>query len=121
VISPPFGVSTKDVYGALGAFDLTNERSVDRIFSTFLSKKDINGIAENLCNDLQTIVLQDFPVLRQVFFALRERGAKGTLLSGSGPTVFGIFDEEATEKAALDMRRVFKPEEGWRVFAAKTY
>jgi 4-diphosphocytidyl-2-C-methyl-D-erythritol kinase len=121
VINPPFGVPTKDVYGALGAFDLTKVGSVDRIFSAFLSKKDIKGIAENLCNDLQTIVLRDFPILEQVFSALREAGAKGTLLSGSGPTVFGIFDEEMTEKAALEMRRVFKPEEGWRVFVAKTY
>jgi 4-diphosphocytidyl-2-C-methyl-D-erythritol kinase len=121
IVNPPFGVPTKDVYGKLSAFSLTKERSVDKIFSAFLRKNDIEGIAGNLRNDLQIIVLQEFPVLKQVFSALTEAGAKGVLLSGSGPTVFGIFDSETAKKAADDLGRVFRQEEGWRIFAVKTY
>ena len=121
IVNPPFGVPTKGVYGKLSAFSLTKKRSVDKIFSAFLGKNDIEGIAGNLRNDLQTIVLQEFPVLKQVLSALTETGAKGVLLSGSGPTVYGIFDRETAEKAADDMRRSFRKEDGWRIFAAKTY
>lgn len=121
MVKPPFGSDTKDVYGRLSAFDLTKEGSVDRMFTAFLSKNDIDGIAENLCNDLQIIVLRDFPVLGQVFSALGEAGAKGMLLSGSGSTVFGLFGREQAEKAAEKLRSAFKPEKGWKVFVAGTF
>lgn len=121
IINPPFGVPTKDVYGKLSAFSLTKERSVDKIFSAFLRKNDIEGIAGNLRNDLQIIVLQEFPILKQVFSALTEAGAKGVLLSGSGPTVFGIFDRETVKKTAEELGRSFRQEDGWRIFAVKTY
>ncbi len=121
MVKPPFGVATKDVYRKLSAFNLTKEGSVDRMFTAFLSKNDVNGIAENLCNDLQIIVLRDFPVLEQVFSALGKAGAKGVLLSGSGSTVFGLFDQERAEKTAEKLRSAFKPEKGWKVFAASTF
>ncbi len=120
IVTPPFGVSTKDIYDKASAFDLTEERGVDRIITAFLKENDAKNIAENLRNDLQQIVLRDFPVLEEVISELREAGAQGVLLSGSGPTVFGIFGRTEAIQAEKLIRQAFRAEEGWRIFAAKT-
>ena len=120
VVNPPFEVATKDIYNKTSAFTLTKDRGVDKMISAFLSGNNIKGIAENLRNDLQGIVLREFPSLEQVFSELRGTGAEGVLLSGSGPTVFGIFTREQAEKAAETVQRVFSGE-GWRVYVAQTY
>jgi 4-diphosphocytidyl-2-C-methyl-D-erythritol kinase len=121
LVTPPFEVSTGSVYGKVPPFALTNDMPVDRILSAFLSENDIKSVAENLHNDLQDIVLRDFPILEQVFSGLRKAGAKGMLLSGSGPTVYGIFDRDRTEKAFEMMSDMFPSEKGWKVHIAHTY
>lgn len=120
LVNPPFEVSTKEVYNNISAFALTKKRGVDRMFTAFLKDGDMEGLAENLHNDLQTLVLRDFPVLEKVLSELRDEGAKGTLLSGSGPTVFGIFEPEKAEAAAENLRKVFLRREGWQVIVAST-
>ncbi|MFC1570174.1 4-(cytidine 5'-diphospho)-2-C-methyl-D-erythritol kinase [Candidatus Omnitrophota bacterium] len=121
IVNPPFEVATGSVYGKLSDFGLTKEGPADRMFSAFLSEHNINRIAENLHNDLQQIVLRDFPALNDVFSELENIGAKGVLLSGSGPTVFGIFtDRDEADGAALKLRKAFPEEEAWRVYTAHT-
>lgn len=121
LINPPFEVSTRDVYEGLSPLSLTKKEGVDRMFTTFLKEKNIKGMAENLHNDLQTVTLGKFPVLRQVFSALRDKGAKGVLLSGSGPTVFGVFDAERALQAKEELEKVFPKEQDWHIFVAHTY
>jgi 4-diphosphocytidyl-2-C-methyl-D-erythritol kinase len=120
LVTPPFEVSTRDVYGKAPAFNLTSDRGVDRMFTAFLSGNNVNALANNLCNDLQAIVLRDFPVLEEVFLKLRKAGAKGVLLSGSGPTVFGIFDHKRVMNAADSLRLTFPKRGNWRVYVART-
>ncbi|MEA3489449.1 MAG: 4-(cytidine 5'-diphospho)-2-C-methyl-D-erythritol kinase [Candidatus Omnitrophota bacterium] len=121
LVIPPFQVLTKDVYERITALDLTKDRDVDKMFTAFLYKNNINSLAEILRNDLQAIVLRDFPVLEKIFSELCKAGSKGVLVSGSGPTVFGIFERDEVEKAAGKMRRVFPPGENWRVCVAQTF
>jgi 4-diphosphocytidyl-2-C-methyl-D-erythritol kinase len=99
---------------------LTKDRGVDRMFSAFLSENDIEAIKENLHNDLQAVVLRDFPVLEQVFSELRKAGAGSVLVSGSGPTVFSIFDKENAIKAADRLKEVFPAKDNWKIFVART-
>jgi 4-diphosphocytidyl-2-C-methyl-D-erythritol kinase len=121
IINPPLSVLTADVYAGVSCFALTKKGAVDRMFTAFLRDGDIDGIGKNLHNDLQYIVLQDFPFLEQVFSELREAGARGVLLSGSGPTVFGLFKKDDIEGKADALKRIFTKEDGWRVFQAVTY
>ncbi len=121
LVTPPFEVSAGSVYGKVPPFALTNDIPVDKILSAFLSGNSAKSVAENLHNDLQDIVLRDFPVLARVFSGLRGAGAKGMLLSGSGPTVYGIFDRDLTEKAYEMMSDTFPAEKGWKVHMAHTY
>jgi len=121
IINPPFGVSTRGVYSKMPPFGLTKNRGIDRISCTFLHENNYEKAAKNLHNDLQAIVLGDFPVLNRVFDELTAKGAKGSLLSGSGPTVFGIFDKNDLPEAEKQLKRTFPEEENWRIYIAETY
>ncbi len=120
IVKPPFGISTKEAYGKVSAFGLTKNMGVDKMVTVFLDGNDIGGLAENLRNDLQEIVLRDFPVLNNVLSELRTSGARGALLSGSGSAVFGIFERAGVIKAARRMGEIFPPGEGWKVYVART-
>ncbi len=121
LVKPPFSISTKAVYDKLGAFNLTKDIALDRILSAFFEENGLSYIVENLRNDLQQVVLRDFPMLEKVFEELRKAGALNVLVSGSGSTVFGIFDSKSVRAALVNLKTIFKEKEGWRVFAASTY
>lgn len=121
LVNPPFEVSTKEVYGKVPAFTLTKVGGVDKMVSVFSDKNDVQSLVENLHNDLQQIVLREFPQLKEVFNSLLDSGARGALLSGSGPTVFGIFDPERVSEAADKIRGLFPVEKGWQIYVARTY
>jgi 4-diphosphocytidyl-2-C-methyl-D-erythritol kinase len=122
LVNPPFEVSTKDIYSRVSAFGLTNDMAVDKIISTLPGTEGLGPLTKNLHNDLQAIVLREFPSLREVFSELKALGASGTLLSGSGPTVFGVFEEEEkAAEAAGKLERIFWAADGWRIYTACTY
>ncbi len=121
LINPPFEVSTRDVYSKVVPFGLTKSRGIDRMVTDFLKGGDIEAIGRNLHNDLQDIVLEEYPVLKKVVLEIKKTGASGVLLSGSGPTVFGVFDKQQVFKAEKELKKIFTAEKGWRVYAAFTY
>jgi 4-diphosphocytidyl-2-C-methyl-D-erythritol kinase len=111
VVSPPFTVSTRMVYQNLN-LRLTNRQK--RPTRTHL-KKTAFAPEVHLYNDLEAVTLALHPELGTIKNLLVERGARGALMSGSGPSVFGLFpDPEAARKAtdALPANR------GWRLFCA---
>ncbi|MBN1662691.1 MAG: 4-(cytidine 5'-diphospho)-2-C-methyl-D-erythritol kinase [Deltaproteobacteria bacterium] len=102
LINPGFPVSTKMVYENLN-LRLTKEPinySIPRL-------SDVPELLSGLNNDLERVTLNFYPVLRQIKKLLIDHGASGSLMSGSGPTVFGIFEEEETaitaQKAIMAM------------------
>ncbi|MBN1613462.1 MAG: 4-(cytidine 5'-diphospho)-2-C-methyl-D-erythritol kinase [Deltaproteobacteria bacterium] len=110
LINPRFGVSTKKVYEGLN-FGLTKgliNYSIPR-FCT------VNDLAVGLHNDLEKVTLKDHPKLSELKELLMGHGAKGALMTGSGPTVFGLFAEEDAAVAAEDS---LKKTEAWSVFRA---
>jgi 4-diphosphocytidyl-2-C-methyl-D-erythritol kinase len=120
IVNPPVRSETKDVYRKLSGFNLTKDNAWATMLTLFLEKNDYNGLSEYLHNDLQQIVLRDFPELRDVIFFLRGSGARSAMMTGSGPTVFGVFDMDYLPEAAEKARARFSREEGWRVYEALT-
>lgn len=111
VVSPPFTVSTRMVYQSLN-LRLTNPQK--RPTRAHLKKTAFTP-ALHLYNDLEAVTLALHPELGTIKNLLVDRGALGALMSGSGPSVFGLFaDPEAARKAtdALPGNR------GWRFFCA---
>ena len=85
IAKPPVMVSTKDVYERLAS----------------LENASLTGITDRLGNVLETVTVELHPVIEEIKTFMKEQGAINALMSGSGPTVFGIFDskEKANEAA----------------------
>jgi len=87
IVMPPISVSTVWVYGNL-KLKLTTDEYIFILRYLAKEKFQIAGILEN---DLETVTATHFPVINTIKEALIRTGAEGALMSGSGPSVFGIF------------------------------
>lgn len=105
IAKPPISVSTKFVYQNLKLDENTIHPDIDKIVSNIKSK-DLKGVAENMGNVLETVTIPNYPVIDEIKSRMIEAGALNAMMSGSGPTVFGIFDdEEVAKKAYADMKK----------------
>lgn len=91
---PPINVSTADVYGKLRASELKNHPSTAGMLRA-ISEGSFADICENLGNVLETVTLKLHPEVMQLKESMHRLGADGVLMSGSGPTVFGLVNKEA--------------------------
>jgi len=106
LVNPGFETSTAWVYKNL------NLRLTKKIDCNKIARLTVRKIAEGLHNDLETVTATAHPVISAIEDALLARGALGARMSGSGPTVFGIFEsEEACRTAAGELTG-----EGWRLW-----
>jgi len=96
---PGFSVSTRAVYENLKLDQLTRRPDIDRMIAG-LREQDIHKIADSMGNVLETVTINRHPVIDKIKSQMLGNGALGTLMSGSGPTVFGIFDEEKKARNA---------------------
>jgi 4-diphosphocytidyl-2-C-methyl-D-erythritol kinase len=75
----------------------------------------VSQIAQSLHNDLETVTAAAHPVIGEMERSLLDVGACGARMSGSGPTVFGIFESEhACREAAKKLQM-----KGWRLYPAE--
>ena len=81
-----------------------------------IARLKVRDIISGLHNDLETVTKAAHPVIGTIEKALLTQGASGVLMSGSGPTVFGIFETEAVCRAAAQSLSA----EGWRLYPAVT-
>jgi 4-diphosphocytidyl-2-C-methyl-D-erythritol kinase len=110
LVNPGFALSTKMIYQNLN-LRLTNG-TIHYSIPRFLT---VDDVAKGLFNDLEKVSIGMHPVLADIKKNLMTYGALGALMSGSGPTVFGLFEKEqqaiVAEKALAGMK-------GWVVFRA---
>ena len=100
IAKPPIAVSTKFVYEHLKLDEHTIHPDIDGLIGD-LKKRDLTALVGHMGNLLETVTVGEYPVIDEIKKTMRESGAIGAMMSGSGPTVFGIFpDENAAEKAA---------------------
>jgi len=108
LVNPGIEVSTAWVYKNL---NLRLTKQPKQLNYSFFGA-DKFSFAAGLHNDLETVTVRRFPVIREVQSELKALGARGTLMSGSGPTVFGIFADMKTARYAKGELAGRKP---WRV------
>ena len=99
LVFPGFPVATSWVYQNL-KLKLTKRENNISILRKNLSLSDITSLGSRLYNDLEPVVIQRFPEVQVVKDELGAWGALGVLLSGSGSTVFGIFDDPEKARVA---------------------
>lgn len=101
IAKPKISVSTKFVYGNLKADELTQHPDIDGQIEA-LKNGDLKALCRRMGNVLETVTVPAYPVIGKIKKAMLEYGALGSLMSGSGPTVFGIFEEEEAAKKACE-------------------
>lgn len=105
VIGKPYvNVSTKYVYENLVLDESTVHPDTDAIIDA-ISHANVAGIADNLCNVLETVTVAKYPQIGEIKKVMIEKGALNSLMSGSGPTVFGIFTDYEKAKECNDYLR----------------
>ena len=101
---PKVHVSTKFVYGNLRAGELSYHPDIDGQIQA-IRDGDFYKMAELMGNVLETVTVPAFPVIREIKDTMLHYGAVNAMLSGSGPTVFGLFDDRTKAKAAYSRLR----------------
>lgn len=101
IAKPPINVSTKFVYENLHANDLKPEDHppVD-IQLEALKEGDLEKLVANMGNVLERVTVPEYPVINEIKQLMLDHGALGSMMSGSGPTVFGIFTSYTKAKEA---------------------
>lgn len=90
---PGISVSTKYVYENLILDENTIHPDIDGIIDS-INNNDIRGVADKLGNVLESVTENAYPIIRDIKDIMIKEGALNSIMSGSGPTVFGIFDDK---------------------------
>ena len=101
---PAVSVSTKLVYGRLDEQEITVHPEIDRMLEG-LQWHNLNKIADNMGNVLEDVTIPAYPVIEEIKQHMKDHGAINAMMSGSGPTVFGLFEDKAiAERACEELR-----------------
>ena len=100
IAKPEIGVSTKYVYENLHIETVEKHPDIDGMIDA-IKKGSLDGVAKKMENVLETVTIKRYPEIETMKKCLLKNGAESALMSGSGPTVFGIFKEENIAKQAL--------------------
>lgn len=99
---PPVHVSTQFVYRNLKADQLTVHPDIDGQIRA-IKDGDFYGMAERMGNVLETVTIPAYPVIQEIKDTMMNAGAVNAMMSGSGPTVFGLFDDRQKAEAAYQI------------------
>lgn len=101
IAKPQISVSTKFVYENLKLNEETIHPDITQLV-TDIKSKDLHAIAGHMGNVLETVTIPEYPVIAQIKEQMMKSGAINSMMSGSGPTVFGLFEDEQTARRAYD-------------------
>ena len=104
IAKPPISVSTKMVYEALDSKEIVEHPDIDGILEG-LRKGDRHKVADSMGNVLEDVTLPMHAAIAAIKQVMQDCGAIGAMMSGSGPTVFGLFENRASAREAQKMIR----------------
>ena len=110
LVKPPVIISTADVFKKFKFDGNENAKrpNIDELIMRINNRRPIGEIAGAMGNVLELVTAQEYPVIEEIKRLLMEQGAVGSLMSGSGATVFGLFfSKETMKKAASAVRSAF--------------
>ncbi len=118
IAKPPISVSTKQVYERLVLDEQTKHPDIDVLVED-LKQKDLSALAGHMGNLLESVTIPQYPVIAKIKQTMLEAGAIGAMMSGSGPTVFGIFQNEEMARAA--MKNIRKGQLARQIYITRPY
>jgi 4-diphosphocytidyl-2-C-methyl-D-erythritol kinase len=108
IAKPRFSVSTPAVYQRYDQISHSEHPDTEALLD-YIKAQDIKGICQNLGNVLESVTIEMYPEIEQIKAKMLGFGAEGSLMSGSGPTVYGLFtDKNEAEQAKKKLRKEHK-------------
>lgn len=104
IAKPPISVSTKMVYEALDSKDVRQHPDIDALIAG-LEAGSLPMIAASMGNVLEDVTIPMYPVIEDIKQEMKRMGALNAMMSGSGPTVFGLFENKIQARRAQDSIR----------------
>lgn len=101
IAKPGINVSTKMVYEKLDAKEIVEHPDIDALIHG-LEENDIKKVAQSMGNVLEKVTIEDYPVIEEIKNVMKNEQALGAMMSGSGPTVFGLFEKQSSAKRAYE-------------------
>lgn len=95
ICNPGIGISTEYAYSKCRYLD--HRIDIDGMIS-YIEKDDINGVAGKMANTMEKPMIEEYPIIGDIKDTMLKNGALGSLMSGSGSTVFGLYDDEEKMK-----------------------
>lgn len=96
---PPINVSTKEVYEGLEEVGITGRPDTNGVIEA-IRTGDLNALSASMGNVLEPVTERKYPVVGEIRELMLSMGAEAAMMSGSGPTVYGLFEDRAKAKAA---------------------
>lgn len=90
IVKPSVSISTGEIFQSLDLSKIKERPDIEKL-TYYLKNQNIEGIATNLCNVLEIVSIQKYPIIKDIKESMLESGALGSLMSGSGSAVFGIY------------------------------
>lgn len=101
---PGISVSTKFVYENLHANELKSHPRIDEMLDA-IQWHNLYKMADLMENVLETVTIPQYPIIEEIKTHMKEHGALNAMMSGSGPTVFGLFDDKTLAEQACEALR----------------
>ena len=101
MVKPPISVSTAAIYEAIDTAEIDKRPNTNAMIDA-LAQKDLISVAQNLSNVMGNVTETIHPIVKGIRRKMLMNGALGAVMSGSGPTVFGIFPDYETAKKSHD-------------------
>jgi 4-diphosphocytidyl-2-C-methyl-D-erythritol kinase len=101
LVKPNFGVSTKEVYKGLDTDKIYKHPNTKELINA-IERNDIKYISDNMKNVLENVTLKKHVILKEIKEKMLRYGALGSMMSGSGPTIFGFFDDMLKAQRCYD-------------------
>ncbi|MDO5339980.1 MAG: 4-(cytidine 5'-diphospho)-2-C-methyl-D-erythritol kinase [Eubacteriales bacterium] len=118
IAKPPVNVSTKLVYENLDSTEVESHPDIDGIIEA-IKLKDVALVASRMGNVLESVTVPLYPVIDSIKKDMIEHGAINAMMSGSGPTVFGIFPDEQSMVSCQQFLR--QKGEARQVYTTETF
>ncbi|NLD10152.1 MAG: 4-(cytidine 5'-diphospho)-2-C-methyl-D-erythritol kinase [Clostridiales bacterium] len=114
IAKPSISVSTKEVYQGIDSCEIVSRPDNDKLVEDLAAHSD--GAYDNFINVLEAYTLDHYPAVAKLKQVMSETGAEKVLMSGSGPTVFAVYNDMKAAMSACDKLR----DKGYEAYWTKT-
>ncbi|MBU3171434.1 4-(cytidine 5'-diphospho)-2-C-methyl-D-erythritol kinase [Clostridium estertheticum] len=105
LVKPSFGVSTKEVFKNLDISKIFKHPDTDAIIKA-MDEEKVEDVCNGMKNLLENVTLRKYPVLKRIKEDMIKMGAMGSMMSGSGPTIFAFFDDMLKAQRCYDKFKI---------------